>query len=60
VRDILLDIAKKKPILPRQSGPLFVFNKFGSSAQEITFGVWFEKSEFLDLKNSIMLDIKAF
>lgn len=58
VRDILLDVAKKNPYCLDNPAPLFVFNKFGSSAQEITFGVWFEKSEFLDLKNSIMLDIK--
>jgi len=58
VRDILLDIAKKNEYCLDKPEPLFVFNSFGSSAQEITFGVWFEQTEYLMLKNSIMLDIK--
>jgi small-conductance mechanosensitive channel len=38
--------------------PLIVFKDFGASSLDFLVGVWFEKSKFLVLKNSIMREIK--
>lgn len=58
VHQVLLDIAERNPLSLDEPAPLFVINRFGDSAVEILFGVWFEKSDFLGLKNSIMIEIK--
>ena len=38
--------------------PLIVFTDFGNSALEFLFGLWFYKTDYLALKNSIMQEIK--
>jgi len=58
VRDILLDVADKNRFALVDPQPLFIFTDFGDSALEILFGLWFEKSDYVNLRNSIMLDIK--
>lgn len=57
VRSILLDVASKNPYVLDNPEPLIVFDKFDSSGINILLGLWFEKSEYLNLKNSIMVDI---
>ncbi len=57
VRSILLDVAAKNPYVLDNPEPLIVFDKFDNSGINIMVGLWFEKSEFLNLKNSIMTDI---
>jgi small-conductance mechanosensitive channel len=38
--------------------PLVIFLNFGDSALEFLFAVWFVKTDFLKLRNSIMQEIK--
>lgn len=57
VRTVLLDVAAKNPYVLDNPEPLIVFDKFDSSGINILIGLWFEKSEYLNLKNSIMVDI---
>jgi len=57
VRSILLDVASKNPYVLDNPEPLIVFDKFDASGINILLGLWFEKSEYLNLKNSIMVDI---
>ncbi len=58
VRDILLDVADRNRYALVEPEPLFIFTNFGDSALEILFGLWFAKADYLNLKNSIMIDIK--
>ncbi len=58
VHEVLSDIAERNPLCLEEPAPLFIINRFGDSAVEILFGVWFEKNDFLGLKNSIMIEIK--
>ncbi len=39
--------------------PLILFNEFGDSALQLRFGVWFEKTNYVKLRNSILTDIKT-
>lgn len=57
VKSILLDVALKNPYVLSNPEPLIVFDKFDSSGINILLGLWFEKSQYLNLKNSIMIDI---
>ena len=58
VREVLMDLAVKNPFCLIEPEPLIIFTDFGDSALEFLFAVWFEKSDYLNLKNSIMRDIK--
>jgi len=57
VMTVLEDIARKNIWVLDNPEPLIVMDKFESSGVEILFGLWFEKSNFLQLKNSIMMDV---
>lgn len=55
---ILREIADANPFSLDEPEPLVLFKDFGSSSLDFLLGVWFEKTNFLKLKNSIMVDIK--
>ena len=59
VRDTLLAIARENPLCLDEPEPLLVFNGFGSSSIDILLGIWFEKSNYLQVKNSVILEIKS-
>ena len=58
VREVLLDIAHRNPFCLEEPEPLIVFSDFGDSALELLYAVWFQKTDYLALKNSIMQEIK--
>jgi len=59
VKEILEKIAKQNPLCLDEPEPLIVFKDFGSSSINILLGVWFEKTNFLAVKNSVFQDIKS-
>ena len=58
VLQILAELASNNPYALDEPAPLILFNNFGESALEFRFGLWFEKTNFLLLRNSIMKEIK--
>ncbi len=58
VKRVLLEIAKNNPFCLDEPEPLILFQNFQESGLEFLFAVWFEKNDFVNLKNSIMQDIK--
>lgn len=58
VKEVLLDAAKNNPFCLDEPGPLFFIKNFGNSGIEILYGVWCMKTDFLALKNSIVIDVK--
>jgi len=58
VREVLKEIAANNPRCLDEPEPLILFTAFGDSALEFLFGVWCVKADFLELKNSIMQEIK--
>lgn len=59
VMDILLDVADKNPFCLDEPPPLVVYKGFGDSSLNLMLGIWFAKADFIKLRNSIMLEIKA-
>lgn len=55
---ILQELARDNPYALDDPEPLILFNTFGESALEFRYGLWFERSNFLKLRNSIMKEIK--
>jgi small-conductance mechanosensitive channel len=58
VRDTLIDVADKNPLSLEEPRPLFIFQGFGESAQDVQFSVWVINENYLSLKNSISEEIK--
>jgi small-conductance mechanosensitive channel len=59
VLGILGEIARDNPWSLDEPEPLILFTEFKESGIEIQFGLWFAKTDFMSLKNSIMQDISA-
>ena len=57
VREALLGIAAENEFALKDSEPVIVFDSFTPSSIEILFGVWGKKEQFLDLKNSLMIEV---
>jgi small-conductance mechanosensitive channel len=55
---VLKEVADANPNSLNEPEPIVIFKDFGSSSLDFMLGVWFEKSQCLDLKSSIMQDIK--
>jgi small-conductance mechanosensitive channel len=58
LREVLLAIAGTNTFCLDEPEPLIVFADFKESGLEFLFGVWFHRSDYLGLKNSIMQQIK--
>ncbi len=57
VSAVLKDIAAKNLNALDNPEPLIYFDKFDASSINILFGVWYEQSKLVDLRNSIIMDI---
>lgn len=57
LKEILLDIAAANQYAVSDPEPVVIFNAFTDSSIEILFGVWAPSEQFLDLKNSLMIDV---
>ncbi len=58
VTAVLLEIADRNTFSLDEPEPVVIFKGFGDSALEFMLGVWFQKSDFAKLRNSIMKEIK--
>lgn len=58
VMTLLKEVADKNEYTLKEPQPLLIFDNFGSSSLDFKLGVWFEKSEYLVVRNSIMKEIK--
>jgi small-conductance mechanosensitive channel len=58
VRKVLMDVADRNALCLDEPKPLFIFNGFGDSALNIQFSVWAKRENFLELRNSLQIQIK--
>ncbi len=58
VTSIIKEVVRKNPLCLDEPEPLITFKTFGDSGINILLGVWFEKANFLKVKNSIFREIK--
>jgi small-conductance mechanosensitive channel len=54
----LKEVANKNPFCLDEPEPLILFKNFGGSGLEFLVGLWFVKTDYSKLKNSIMQEIK--
>ncbi len=58
VKEMLLEIARANPLCLDEPEPFFLYQEFASSGVQLLFAVWFEKSNYVDVKNSVFEEIK--
>ncbi len=58
VMDILKDVADRNPYCLDEPAPLIVFKGFGDSALELQFSPWFAKTDYIALRNSLLMEVK--
>ncbi len=58
VRTVMEQVAENNPLCLEEPKPLFIFLDFGDSSLNLQFSVWAKRENFLDLKNSIQIEIK--
>lgn len=58
IKTILENVARNNPLCLEEPEPVIIFKEFGTSSINITFGVWFEKANYLAVKNSVFLEVK--
>jgi small-conductance mechanosensitive channel len=59
VKQILMRVAKRNPLCLDEPEPIIVFKTFGPSGINILLGVWFEKANYLKVKNSVFQEVKT-
>lgn len=59
VMDVLQELATSNRYCLDEPEPLILFKDFGDSALLFTFGVWFQKANYVVLRNSLLMDIKV-
>jgi len=58
VREVLMGVADRNPLCLEEPAPMILFQGFGDSSVNHEFRVWTKTEHFLDLKNSIPVEIK--
>ncbi|MCX7786360.1 MAG: mechanosensitive ion channel family protein [Spirochaetes bacterium] len=58
VRRLLMEIVEANPYALREPEPLWILQGFGDSGIQLLLGVWFQKQDFLNLKNTLLEEIK--
>jgi len=59
VKSIIERVVKNNPLCLDEPEPFILFKTFGDSGINILLGVWFEKANFRNVKNSVFMDIKS-
>lgn len=58
VNRIIESVADRNPLCLEEPKPLIIFQGFGNSSVDIQISVWAQRQNFLDLRNSLPLEIK--
>jgi len=58
VRQVLMEVADRNPLCLEEPAPLIIFQGYGDSSINHQFSVWAKTENFLDLRNSIPIEIK--
>ena len=59
VREVLLDVVTKNPKALMEPEPKVLFDGYGDSALELRLAVWAVRENFIQLKNSLLEEVKA-
>ncbi len=55
---ILKKLARENPLCLDEPEPLILIKQYGESSIDFLYGLWFEKSDYVKLRNSILIEVK--
>ena len=58
MREVLLEVADRNPLCLQEPAPLILFQGYGDSSINHQLSVWAKTENFLELRNSIPVEIK--
>lgn len=58
VKTVLESVARNNPLCLEEPEPVIIFKEFADSSINLTFAVWFEKANYVALRNSVFIEIK--
>lgn len=58
VKQVLFEVADRNLLCLDEPKPLFIFEGFGDSSMNIQFSVWALQADYLEMRNSMQLEIK--
>ena len=58
VREVLLEVADRNLLCLDEPKPMFFLQGFGESSVDLQFSVWATRENYLELKNTIQIEIK--
>lgn len=58
VKTVLESVARNNPLCLEEPEPVIIFKEFAESSINLTFAVWFEKANYVAVRNSIFIEIK--
>lgn len=58
VKQTLEEVAKRNPLVLDEPEAIVVFKAFGQHGINVLFGVWFERTNYLKVKNTVFMEIK--
>jgi small-conductance mechanosensitive channel len=58
VQDVLLEVAEQNPLCLEEPAPVLIFQGYGDSAVNYQFSVWAQTERYLELRNSIPVEVK--
>jgi small-conductance mechanosensitive channel len=58
VQRVLFDLADRNPLCLDEPKPLLILQGFGDSAIQVQFSPWATRENFLELKNTVQMEIK--
>ncbi len=58
VRELLMALAERNPVCLVEPAPLFIFLGYGDSSLDFQFSVWATRENYLELLNSMHLEVK--
>ena len=58
VRETLFAVAESNPLVLEEPQPTYIFRGFGESSLDIQFSVWADRSNFLEVRNKMLAEIK--
>ena len=58
LREVLFEVAERNPLCLEEPRPVLIFQGYGDSSVNFQFSVWATRETFLELRNSISVEVK--
>jgi small-conductance mechanosensitive channel len=58
VRDVLMEVADRHPLILEEPAPLIIAQGFGASSIDLQFSVWVRREAYLEVRNAVQKEVK--